>query len=180
MSKINYDIIPQSPLDRFKPLQNDIKKRLKTFKNYPKDAIKKKEDLTDNGFHYIGCGTDDKVQCVFCGIILNNWTNEEDIITEHRRFSKDCIHIYYLDRKMFGLNIHGGLSRADLIQNSVNAEKIGRVPNMKDFTFRLQSFRDWKYTTAEKPCPKLISKAGMFYTGKYKLFYTKQIKGRYS
>lgn len=161
----NYDIIPTSPLERFKPLQVDIKKRLNTFKNYPKNAVKSKEDLAQNGFHYIGDGKDDKVQCVFCGIIVNNWTKEDDIMSEHRRFSRDCMHIYQLDRKNFGSMMNGGLSRADLISNSLKAD-IGRLPQMKELTLRLNSFRDWKYTKDEKPSPEAIAKAGLFYTGK--------------
>lgn len=161
----NYDIIPTSPLERFKPLQVDLKKRLNTFKNYPKNAVKSKEDLAQNGFHYIGDGKDDKVQCVFCGIIVNNWTKEDDIASEHRRFSRDCMHIYQLDRKNFGSMMNGGLSRADLISNSLKAD-IGRLPQMKELTLRLNSFRDWKYTKDEKPSPEAIAKAGLFYTGK--------------
>lgn len=164
--RTNHDIIPTSPLERFKPLQVDLKKRLNTFKNYPKNAVKSKEDLADNGFHYTGDGKDDKVQCVFCGITINNWTKEDDITSEHRRFSGDCMHIYQLDRKNFGSMMNGGLSRADLIVNSLKCEKNGRLPQMKDLTLRLNSFRDWKYPIEEKPSPEAMAKAGLFYTGK--------------
>ncbi|XP_061192415.1 death-associated inhibitor of apoptosis 1-like [Saccostrea echinata] len=166
MDPANKDIIPTSPLERFKPLQENFQKRLKTFSKYPKNAVKEKEDLADNGFHYIGNGKDDKVQCTFCGIIMNNWEEKDDIQSEHRRFSPSCSRVLDNDRKNFGANLDGGLSRLDFIRNTQNAAENGAIPQMKDYNLRMKSFNDWSYSDDEKPSIDALAKAGLFYTGK--------------
>lgn len=166
MDSSNKDIIPISPTERFKPLQESLPKRLKTFKTYPKEAVKEKEDLADNGFYYTGDGKTDTVQCTFCGIIIDNWQTEDDIQTEHRKFSPSCPRVLDLDRRNFGANLNAGTSRLDLIRNTQNSTLDGKVPQMKDYSLRLKSFNDWKYSKKEKPSPETLARAGLFYIGK--------------
>jgi hypothetical protein len=166
MDPRNRDIIPASPLERFKPLQENLQKRLNTFKNYPQKAVKEKVELADNGFFYTGDGKTDRVQCAFCGIIIDNWQTDDDIQTEHRKFSSTCPRVIDLDRRNFGANLDMGGSRLDLIKNNQNAAASGRVPQMKDYSLRLKSFHDWKYSEKEKPSPESLAKAGLFYIGR--------------
>ncbi|XP_022286791.1 baculoviral IAP repeat-containing protein 7-B-like [Crassostrea virginica] len=162
----NHDIIPISPLRRHKPLQDDIKKRLATFKNYPKNAVKDKKELADNGFMYIGDGKNDKVQCVFCGTIFDQWEEGDDITSEHRMGSRTCNRVIELDRNNFGGQLDGGMSIMDRILKTQNPSSEGRVPVMKDLSLRLKSFKDWTFSNEEKPSPEALAEAGLFYTGK--------------
>ena len=162
----NHDIIPISPLRRHKPLQDDLKKRLATFKNYPKNAVKDKKELADNGFMYIGDGKNDKVQCVFCGSIFDKWEEGDDITFEHRNGSRTCKRVIELDRNNFGGQLDGGMSLMDRILTTQNPSSEGRVPVMKDPSLRLKSFKDWTFSNEEKPSPEALAEAGLFYTGK--------------
>nr|XP_022291030.1 E3 ubiquitin-protein ligase XIAP-like [Crassostrea virginica]XP_022291031.1 E3 ubiquitin-protein ligase XIAP-like [Crassostrea virginica] len=162
----NLDVIPMSPWRRYKPSQDDLKKRLATFKNYPKNAVKDKNELADNGFMYIGDGKNDTVQCAFCGAIFEQWEEGDDITSEHRKGSRTCKRIMELDRNNFGGQLNGGQSLMDFILTTQNPSLEGRVPVMKDPSLRLKSFKDWTFSNEEKPSPEALAEAGLFYTGK--------------
>ena len=171
----NLDVIPMSPRRRYKPSQDDLKKRLATFKNYPKNAVKDKNELADNGFMYIGDGKNDTVQCAFCGAIFEQWEKGDDITSEHRKGSRTCKRIMELDRNNFGGQLNGGQSLMDFILTTQNPSLEGRVPVMKDPSLRLKSFKDWTFSNEEKPSPEALAEAGLFYTGKLYQLYKKKL-----
>ena len=60
--------------------------RLKTFDNWPKYLSPSRSDLARAGFIYSGKG--DKVQCVFCGVILKDWAPGDIPMEEHSRWAE--------------------------------------------------------------------------------------------
>ncbi|KAK6994244.1 baculoviral IAP repeat-containing protein 3-like isoform X2 [Biomphalaria glabrata] len=65
-------------------------KRLSTFLQYPSDSVKSACFLANNGYFYIGDGTNDEVQCFFCNQSKSNWKSDEDIIETHSSVSPKC------------------------------------------------------------------------------------------
>lgn len=82
-----YDEVPQHPLDRLEPLRKKIFRK-NTFDGWPKDAIISRNNLIDDGFYYMG--TDDKVQCAYCGGVLSGWQKGDNVHEEHKRHFGKC------------------------------------------------------------------------------------------
>lgn len=61
--------------------------RLKSFKKWPLKFIDK-NILAATGFVYTG--THDHVKCAFCYVEIGSWVLEDDLITEHSRWSPFC------------------------------------------------------------------------------------------
>lgn len=68
-------------------MMNSECNRLETFKNWKRSTISSKI-LAKTGFYYLG--TDDRVQCNFCNVILFEWKKDGDEIFEHQRLSSLC------------------------------------------------------------------------------------------
>lgn len=127
--------------------------RLESFKNWPCQSKVRKEDLARNGFYYLGDG--DRVQCVFCNVILSCWEKGDNVIAEHRRHSKNC---------PFVLG-----KRTTNIPYSPSQDSISDVqpayPEFQNYTKRLESFNEF-WPKAMKQRPKELAAAGLFYTEK--------------
>jgi hypothetical protein len=63
------------------------KHRLESFKHWPIPWLCVR-DFAANGFYFTGF--DDKVECVFCRALLGRWEAEDDVETEHRKWSPHC------------------------------------------------------------------------------------------
>lgn len=62
--------------------------RMDTFKNkWPHQFIETRA-LAKDGFFYVG--PFDRVQCVYCKLILNKWESNDSVVGEHKRFSPYC------------------------------------------------------------------------------------------
>lgn len=61
--------------------------RLLSFKNWP--GVQSPLSLASAGFFYIN--PDDDVKCFYCGIRISNWKPSDDPLSEHLRWSKDCV-----------------------------------------------------------------------------------------
>lgn len=93
-----HNISPTPPRNQYEHLQQNYQHRLHTFYNFSNISIKNKEYLAKQGFCYIGDGKNDKIQCVFCGDILESWTKEDDITSVlNTHCSRNCSQIYSFD-----------------------------------------------------------------------------------
>lgn len=81
--------------------------RLATFQGWPLDFIRPSV-LAAAGFFYRG--TDDIVQCAFCRIMISNWIQEDDPVTEHRQHSPTCPFINQLE-----------IENIPIIENNISA-----------------------------------------------------------
>lgn len=82
--------VPDSPFLRWS-------ERFKSFagSDWPKNIKAQPYTLALAGFYYRECYRHesthkDRVQCYFCGIILQNWNNHDHPIAEHIRHSQRC------------------------------------------------------------------------------------------
>ncbi|CAL1545884.1 unnamed protein product [Lymnaea stagnalis] len=66
--------------------------RIATFNNYPKASNKSALILAENGFKFIGGGTDgdDRVECVFCRCRVSDWQEGDVVHDVHKRKSPTC------------------------------------------------------------------------------------------
>ncbi|KAL3881352.1 hypothetical protein ACJMK2_027802 [Sinanodonta woodiana] len=62
--------------------------RLETFSNWPKDIHQTPKELVEAGFYYTG--SEDSVNCFYCGGNLRNWEKDDNIWLEHRRWFPQC------------------------------------------------------------------------------------------
>lgn len=68
-------------------------------------------NLAAAGFYYLK--KSDRTRCPFCGIILHEWKEHDDPLQDHRKWSKYCPFIEYLDQ----------LEKLPLIIDEVGREK---------------------------------------------------------
>lgn len=62
--------------------------RIDTFKKkWPHEFIEPRS-LAKDGFFYVG--PFDRVQCVYCKLIINKWESNDSVVGEHKRFSPYC------------------------------------------------------------------------------------------
>ncbi|KAK3577415.1 hypothetical protein CHS0354_032262 [Potamilus streckersoni] len=62
--------------------------RLNTFNNWPKENQQTPKELVEAGFYYTG--SEDSVNCFYCGGNLRNWERDDNIWLEHRRWFPQC------------------------------------------------------------------------------------------
>ena len=57
--------------------------RIRSFGDSWRGAVRS-GDLAKVGFYYVGIRTYDHMRCVFCGLDLLNWEDQDDAMSEHR------------------------------------------------------------------------------------------------
>ena len=181
---VDYDTVPQSPWERYKPLRDDRTKRQKTFDKYPSNAVISKEKLLANGFFYVGDGHDDKVQCAYCGGVLCGWEPSDDVQTEHRKYFPNCQFVKNLQRSNFchdlspdgendleedGVNVCDG-TVVKSVKSCMDWNEITKpaykYPDYAAKCRRLKSFGQWPKSAAIENTDQL-AEAGLFYIGTY-------------
>jgi hypothetical protein len=65
----------------------NFSERLKTFKNW--QGIQSPEEMAEAGFYYTG--KRDVVSCYYCGITIENWLRIDKPISEHLKWSPNCL-----------------------------------------------------------------------------------------
>ena len=71
--------------------ENDLSdeiQRIRTFSGWPPSAHVTPYELAKGGFIYMGVS--DRVKCVYCGQILENWERGDTVQGEHRKYSPFC------------------------------------------------------------------------------------------
>ncbi|CAG2255140.1 BIRC7_8 [Mytilus edulis] len=141
--------------------------RLGSFDRWPQSANVDKNQLAANGFYYIGDGTDDRVQCDFCKIILKKWEPGDDIQEEHRKHGPQCP---YVNDPTHSGNFPLPFRRLD----SINRHHHGPCHReYREREVRFQSFYNWPHPD-KRPTPGELADAGFFYLGQgdaVKCFY---------
>lgn len=127
------------------PLWNAVN-RQKTFGQWTNPHVNI-ASLASAGFIYVGPG--DKVKCVFCYLIVDQWFCGESPFLKHIQLKPNCPHIEYLQE-----------------QELPEAYRAGPNEPVKKFyeslDTRIQSFENWP---SESPIlPKNLAEAGFFYT----------------
>ncbi|CAG2201927.1 BIRC2_3 [Mytilus edulis] len=84
-----------------KPFNNDytmVAARLRSFQYWSKPSPRP-VDLSEAGFYFTG--TEDVVQCFYCGLKLRSWDVFDDPWIEHARHGKHCPHVSNVKGKEF-------------------------------------------------------------------------------
>lgn len=99
--------------------------RQETFgKSWPHDRLAKSSATSKNmvnaGFYYspLDAG-DDLAICVYCGVSLEGWEEDDDPLFEHQKRSKDCYFLKYLEK--------GDTSRNSIKRSLVPMENLNEV-----------------------------------------------------
>ena len=106
-----YDVIPEHPLQRLKPMRDNKEARRRTFNSWPNNSFISADELCDDGFYYMGM--QDKVQCAYCGGVLSGWEKGDDVHYEHARHFSDCPFLRIRDIEA------DNLSTSDIEEDSV-------------------------------------------------------------
>ncbi|KAJ8315631.1 hypothetical protein KUTeg_007781 [Tegillarca granosa] len=113
---------------------NSSLRRATILEHWPKEkTFISADDLVKDGFFCTGKG--DRVQCCYCGGILNNWQKTDKVHVEHSRLFGQC----------------------PLIKNPY------KCPEYADKLPRLKSFDNWPHQLKQKP--EDLAHAGFFYLG---------------
>ena len=67
--------------------------RIESFKTWPIALKQNGESMAIAGFFYTN--QSDVVICYLCGVIIRNWQENDDPITEHMKFKRNCRFVNY-------------------------------------------------------------------------------------
>ena len=67
--------------------------RIESFKTWPIALKQNGESMAIAGFFYTN--QSDVVICYLCGVIIRNWQENDDPITEHMKFKRNCRFVKY-------------------------------------------------------------------------------------
>ncbi|XP_051516453.1 baculoviral IAP repeat-containing protein 7-like [Myxocyprinus asiaticus] len=141
--------------------------RLKTFKNWSRDAPVSPAELARAGFFYLGCG--DTVQCFCCDGILRHWVNGDTPLGEHERYFPTCGFVIGRDVGNVPLGSSDsvdGLLLSQLQRLTVDEQVVSgqaMYPEMESEDNRLATYHNWP--TGASVQPDTLARAGFFYTG---------------
>ncbi|KAF0762655.1 death-associated inhibitor of apoptosis 1-like, partial [Aphis craccivora] len=77
--------------------------RFKTYNSYPSTSCQNKYSLSESGLKYTGVG--DIVECLFCGPVLQKWSNNDIPWVEHAKWNSKCIFVLLCKGKEFIENV---------------------------------------------------------------------------
>lgn len=186
-----YDVIPEHPLERLRPLRVESNRR-KTFNDWSGNFPIKPEDLIRDGFYYMGMS--DKVQCAYCGGVLSGFEHGDKVHEEHARHFPKCPHLNDIEsddakpQDVFNDIEEDAAPRSDpgddaapqdpnqpdcsqpfLFGNTVRSNASPqRVPELKHpkystYQSRLESYEGWPENHFLKP--QDLAAANLFYKG---------------
>lgn len=143
------------------------KNRLRTFnKSWPKSFVNT-QILAKFGFYFTGTG--DRVKCHFCQIEVCDWDINDNVVTEHLRWSPNCP----LLRRHTTTNVPiGPIMEFDQLLIPINNDFCNIIKTLwrpyflfyANETDRFRSFEKWPIS--KKQSAKQMSEAGYFYTQK--------------
>ncbi|XP_050064295.1 death-associated inhibitor of apoptosis 1-like [Aphis gossypii] len=85
------------------PQYSSFLSRLKTFDSYPTRSHQDKYSLAECGFTYTGAG--DLVQCHYCGILLVNWEENDEVWQQHAVHNPKCVYVLLYKGAQFITNV---------------------------------------------------------------------------
>ncbi|XP_022180654.1 death-associated inhibitor of apoptosis 1-like [Myzus persicae] len=73
------------------PQYRNFLSRLKTFDSHPSRPCQDKYSLAECGFTYTG--SDDLVQCFYCGLLLGKWEENDEVWKQHALHNPKCVFV---------------------------------------------------------------------------------------
>ncbi|KAK6993420.1 E3 ubiquitin-protein ligase XIAP [Biomphalaria glabrata] len=140
---------------------NDEKHRLASFANFPPESSEHPVLLSQNGFVFIGAGTnkkDAKVICFSCRKCVLIWQGNEDICKLHQAISPDCPMLK--NQEFSNIPIPSKASKTVLDKSAV--ENSNRDLHL--YQKRLETFSSWP--TGRISTPQNLAQAGFFFVDK--------------
>ncbi|CAF4941059.1 unnamed protein product, partial [Rotaria socialis] len=147
--------------------------RQRTFSHWPHQLSPTSSEMIEAGF--FSCNISDRVICIYCNIICQQWTQNSHTPCEiHRTLSPKCPYVIAMLARpqtaaILVINEQRGTdqslasSRADLLRsNPIVHVKACNSPYM-EITQRHASFETWSNT--DSPSVDDLVRAGFFYTG---------------
>lgn len=154
-------------------------KRLATFHSCWSCTFISPEELAKWGFFFVGSSDKkDRVQCIFCNGIIQDWEPKDTPEKEHRFHFPNCD---FIRNQPVG-NVPLESSIADIPSNTSYTDVCGgfirphsqpeklpkqlrepREPKFSTYMERLQSFKNWPKGLAQTP--RQCSEAGFYYSG---------------
>ncbi|XP_006013512.1 baculoviral IAP repeat-containing protein 2 [Latimeria chalumnae] len=116
--------------------------RFSTFANFPSPSPVSERSLARAGFYYTG--TSDKVKCFSCGLMLDNWQREDNIVEKHKRLFPSCNFIQSLPLATnLGSSSHSAFSPLSVttpLQSSMHASPAQNVEQIGYYSTNFTSF----------------------------------------
>jgi baculoviral IAP repeat-containing protein 7/8 len=141
--------------------------RLESFRQCQNDfLVRNKEILALQGFYFQA--PPDKVKCMFCNLVLGNWKPNDDPLTDHLKYSGNCI----LLKRRATSNVPISPATLNDILPPASFDEYGfSHTNANNFEHpeyqlpnkRLRTFEMWPLSLKQKPVE--LVEAGFFYTG---------------
>ncbi|OCT96132.1 baculoviral IAP repeat containing 2 L homeolog isoform X1 [Xenopus laevis] len=82
--------------------------RLSTFCTFPTNTQVSERNLAKAGFYYTG--SDDKVKCFTCGLMLDNWKKGDNAFEKHKKLYPSCSFIQNVPPVNLGASLHSAFS----------------------------------------------------------------------
>ncbi|KAM3934264.1 baculoviral IAP repeat-containing protein 2 isoform 1-T3 [Leptodactylus fuscus] len=97
--------------------------RISTFSKFPVNTPVSERSLAKAGFYYIG--TDDKVKCFKCGLMLDNWKRGDNAIEKHKKLYPSCSFIQNVSSLNLGASLYSAFSPPNQIHSASCEEETG-------------------------------------------------------
>lgn len=164
--------------------------RMSTFSKFPVTTPVSERSLAKAGFYYIG--TDDKVKCFSCSLMLDNWKKGDNAVEKHKKLYPSCSFIQNVSPLNLGASeysafsppIHQTHSTASEQETGYFSNSFASIPNdlvssraVEDMSHqrgsdsnsymyteeaRLGTYTDWPLSFL---APAELAKAGFYYVG---------------
>ncbi|KAG8452983.1 hypothetical protein GDO86_004695 [Hymenochirus boettgeri] len=162
--------------------------RMSTFHSFPSNVQVSERSLAKAGFYYTG--TEDKVKCFNCSLMLDNWKKGDNPFDKHKKLYPSCSFIQNVASVNLGSSLYSAfsppvsasnpthISESEVEYISFQFESIPHDPvnsrgvedlshlrpkeHMKTEGERLNSFKNWPLTFLS---PSELAKAGFYYIG---------------
>ncbi|XP_075054892.1 baculoviral IAP repeat-containing protein 2 [Mixophyes fleayi] len=93
--------------------------RISTFSKFPANAPVSERSLAKAGFCYTG--TNDKVKCFSCGLMLDNWKKGDNAIEKHKKLYPSCSFIQNAPSVNLGASMYSAFSPPTSISCQTNS-----------------------------------------------------------
>ncbi|CAF2081230.1 unnamed protein product [Rotaria magnacalcarata] len=147
--------------------------RQRTFSHWPHQLSPTSSEMVEAGF--FSCNISDRVICIYCNIICQQWTRNSDTPCEiHRTLSPKCPYVtamlarsqttaILVINEQFGTDQSLASSRADLLRSNAIVHAGAYNSAYLEMPRRYASFETWSIT--DSPSVDDLVRAGFFYTG---------------
>ncbi|XP_060855834.1 death-associated inhibitor of apoptosis 1-like [Metopolophium dirhodum] len=97
------------------PQYTSFLSRLKTFDSHSPRSCQDKYSLAECGFTYSGTG--DLVQCHYCGLLLGQWEENDEVWQQHAMYNSKCVFVL----------LYKGMEFIENVKNELNNKRSNNV-----------------------------------------------------